>query len=101
MTPKVTINCSSHITLNEGDDATSVCRSKDGNPPANVSWFKDGVQIGGIETENQTLTFRNISRRGNEGTYKFVAQSHTNSMFADNKLIEITVKVRCKCRLII
>jgi hypothetical protein len=57
----VTINCSSAVIVNEGDDFTCVCRGEGGNPPANVTWYdKDGVQIGGTGKEEQTLTRSNV-----------------------------------------
>ncbi len=79
MKPNVTIICSSPFIVGEGDNVTCVCRGKGGNPPANVTWFKDGVQIGKTGKEEQKLTLSNVSRAEN-GTYKCVAQSHTNSM---------------------
>ena len=62
MKPKhVTINCSSAVIVNEGDDFTCVYGGKGGNPPANVTWYdKDGVQIGGTGKEEQTLTRSNV-----------------------------------------
>ena len=93
----MTINCSSAVAVNEGDDVTCLCRGEGGNPPANVTWFKDGVQIGEIGTENKTLTMSNVSRQ-DAGTYSCVAQSHKNFTFADEKSIKIIV--RCKCSFI-
>ena len=68
VTPTVTLSCSSPITVNEGDDFTCVCRGEGGNPPANVAWYKDGVQIGGTGIEEQTLTLSNVNGTDN-GTY--------------------------------
>ena len=81
--------------MGEGDNVTWVCRGEDGNSPANVTWFKDGVQIGGTGKEEQKLTLRNVSQTEN-GTYKCVARSHTYSMFVDEKSIEIIVRRKCK-----
>jgi hypothetical protein len=61
-----------------------VCRGEDGSPPASVTWFKDGVQIGGTGIESKTLTFRNVERTVS-GTYKCVAQSHT--LFTDEESV--------------
>ena len=89
----MTLSCSSPITVNEGDDFTCVCRGRGGNPPANVVWYKDGVQIGGTGKEEQTLTLSNVD--GTEsGTYKCMAQSHINA--TDQKSIQIIVKLNCK-----
>jgi hypothetical protein len=77
--------------VNEGDNFTCVCRGEDGNPPANVTWYKDGVQIGGIGMEEQTLTLSDVD--GTEsGRYKCMAQSHINA--TDEKSIE--VRLNCK-----
>ena len=81
--------------MGEGDNVTCVCRGEGGNPPANVTWFKDDVQIGETEKEEQKLTFSNVSRT-ESGTYKCVAQSHANSMFVDEKTNEIIVRRKCK-----
>ena len=90
--PNVTLSCSSSTTLNEGDNFTCACRGKGGNPPANVTWYKDGVQIGGTGNEEQTLTLRNVDGT-DSGTYKCVAQSHT---LAEEKLVEVKVRLNCK-----
>jgi hypothetical protein len=79
--------------VNEGVDFTCVCRGEGGNPPANVTWYKDGVQIGGTGKEEQTLTLSDISRT-NRGTYECEARSHTDDRFADKKSIE--VDINCK-----
>jgi hypothetical protein len=84
--PTVTINCSSSITLYEGDNFTCVCRGEGGNPPADVTWYKDGVQIGGTGKEEQTLTLSNVDGT-DTGTYKCVAQSYTHAT-PDEKSIE-------------
>jgi hypothetical protein len=88
----VTFSCSNPITVNEGDNVTCVCRGEGGNPPANVTWYKDGVQIGGTGKEEQTLTLSNVSRTYS-GTYMCVARSNINE-FVDEKSIEI--RLNCK-----
>ena len=85
--PTVTFGCPSLNKVNEGGNFTCVCIGIGGNPPANVTWFKDDVQIGGPGKEKQTLTFRNIGRTAS-GKYKCEAQSHT---LTDEKSIEIIV----------
>ena len=80
-------SCSRRVTVNEGDNITCVCSGEGGNPPADISWFKDGAKIGGAGKENQTLTLRNIDKT-DSGTYKCVAKSYT---FTDEKSIEIVV----------
>ena len=83
----MTFTCSSRIILNEGDNVTCVCRGKGGNPPADVTWFKDGVQIGETEKEEQKLTLSNVSKTAS-GIYKCLAQSYT---LTDKKSVEIIV----------
>jgi hypothetical protein len=85
--PTVIVDCPSVVTASEGDDVKCVCKGEGGNPPANVTWFKDGVQIGETGTEERTLTLSNIDRIAS-GTYKCVAQSHT---LTDERSIEMIV----------
>ncbi len=85
-------SCSSSITLNEGDDFTCVCRGEGGNPPADVTWFKDGVQIGRTGKEEQVLTLRNVSGI-DSGTYKCLSRSHT---LTDEKLVAVKIRLNCK-----
>ncbi|CAB3986177.1 opioid-binding cell adhesion molecule isoform X4 [Paramuricea clavata] len=88
--PNVTFSCSSAVTVNEGDNFTCVCRGEGGNPPADVTWYKDGTQIGGTGKEKKTLTLSDVSRT-NRGTYECEARSHTDDRFADKKSIEVEV----------
>ena len=82
----MTLSCSSPITVNEGDDFTCVCRGEGGNPPAKVTWYKDGVQISETGKEEQTLTVSNVDA-ADSGTYKCIAQSRINAI--DEKSIEL------------
>jgi hypothetical protein len=75
--PKVTVDCSSTITLNKGDDITCLCKGEGGKPPANVTWYgKGNIQIGETGKEKQTLFLENVNGTYN-GTYTCKAQSHT------------------------
>ena len=56
------INCSSSIILNQNDGVTCVCAGEDGNPPANVTWYKDDVQFGETENEENILTLSKVNR---------------------------------------
>ncbi len=87
--PTVTLSCSSPVTVNESDNVTCVCRGEGGNPPSDVTWFKDGTPIGETGTENQTLTLRNVSGT-DMGTYVCKAQSHT-------QVDEIQTKMNVNC----
>ncbi|XP_028399290.1 hemicentin-1-like [Dendronephthya gigantea] len=86
--PNVTVNCSSLVTLNEGENFTCLCRGEGGNPPANVTWFKDGDKFSDVKTENQTLTLLNVGK-ANIGTYTCVATSYKS--YTDEKKIQIIV----------
>ncbi|XP_028407294.1 deleted in malignant brain tumors 1 protein-like [Dendronephthya gigantea] len=83
--PNVTVNCSSLIAVNLGDDITCLCEAKGGKPPANVTWYKDGVQFGDTEQEQNVLNLSNINETDN-GTYKCVGRSST---LTDEKSIEV------------
>ena len=87
----MTVNCSRCITVNEKDDITCICKGQGGNPPANVTWYKDCIQVGETGKEEQILIQRNIGEAGS-GMYTCVAQSHTN--MTDEK--SINVKINCK-----
>ncbi|CAB4043864.1 vascular cell adhesion 1-like isoform X2, partial [Paramuricea clavata] len=83
--PNVTINCSSPVIVNEGDDFTCVCRSEGGNPPANVTWYdKDGKQMAKSFGEN-SLNLTDVSKQ-DIGTYKCVVQRYN---LTDEELIEV------------
>ena len=81
------INCSSSIILIENDGVTCVCAGEDGNPPANVTWYKDDVQFGETENEENILTLSNVNGTAS-GTYKCVARSHS---LTDERSIKIVV----------
>ena len=90
--PNATIDCPSVISVNEDDNVTCLCKGEGGNPPATVTWYKDGVQVGNSRQEEQLLTLRNINETDN-GTYKCIARSHD---IADDISVEIIVNPNCK-----
>ena len=81
----MTVNCSSLIALNVGDDVTCLCEGKGGKPPAEVTWYKDGVQIGNVEQEQNVLTLSNVDKT-DSGTFKCIGKSHS---LTDEKSIEV------------
>ena len=85
--PTVTVSCSSLITTIESDNVTCVCRGKGGNPPANVTWYKDGVQIAASEKNERILNLHDVDK-ADSGTYKCIARSYT---LTDEKSIEVMV----------
>ena len=87
------MNCSSSVTLDEGDDVTCVCTGEGSNPPANVTWFKNNKKFGETKKLNNTLTLSNVKRTAT-GTYTCEARSHTNDSFKDEESIKLIVN--CK-----
>ena len=86
--------CSSPIIVNEGHNVSCACQGQGGNPPADVSWYKDNRKIGGTGKEEKTLTLTNVTHEKDHGIYKCVAQSHLNEKFQD----EIIVRVIVNCK---
>ena len=83
----MTIDCSSLLIVNEGDDVICECRCEGGNPPAECTWYKNGAQVGEREMEVNTLILRNFNRQ-DSANYLCVGQSHVK---ARNKMsIRIT-----------
>ena len=93
--PNATLSCSSPITLNEGDDFTCVCTyvGEGGNPPANVTWFKDDVKINGTGSVKNILTLSNVNERSS-GRYTCLAQNYNHSKCEDRKAIKVQVNQR-------
>ena len=73
--PNVTINCSTPVTVNVGDDVTCLCEGKGGYPPADVTWYKNEIQIGNTKKKENVLTLSNINKT-DSGTYVCVGKSH-------------------------
>ena len=90
MQPTAVINCSTSVTVKEGDDFNCLCNSTGGNPPPTASWYKYGKVVRGPAFKKTTLSLKNIS--GNDaGNYScFVGSRDLN----DTKSVEI--EVLCK-----
>ncbi|XP_028399370.1 hemicentin-1-like isoform X2 [Dendronephthya gigantea] len=86
--PNVTTDCDSSMAVNEGVDVTCYCECKGGNPPANCTWFKNGILTGKIGLKENTLNRPNI-KRTDGGNYTCVGESHSSAMA--KKLTTITV----------
>ncbi|XP_028399291.1 hemicentin-1-like [Dendronephthya gigantea] len=92
--PNVTLDCRNcPVRPDEGDNFTCLCKSKGGNPPPNVTWYKDGVKISDVGTVNQTLNIWNINRK-DTGTYKCVATSYPNINYTDEKSCQVIVNFK-------
>ena len=88
--PTATLNCPNTTTLNEGDDFSCLCRGEDGNPPANVTWYKDDKKIGETRKKEQLLTLTNVGDT-NSGTYKCLAVSYPREDYQDRETLGIVV----------
>ena len=88
--------CSSLITVNEGDNVSCACQGKGGNPPPDVTWYKDNRTIGGTGKEEKTLTLTNVTNENDHGSYKCVAQSHPNETFQDEVIVQVIVRPNCE-----
>ncbi|CAB3986171.1 contactin-3-like [Paramuricea clavata] len=74
VTPALTINCSSYITLRQSDYFACECKGQGGNPLANVTWYKGSVPIV-TGKEIGILRLPNVDKDDN-GTYRCEAKSH-------------------------
>ena len=90
--PNVALNCFSVVMLKEGDNFTCLCRGTVRNPPAKVTWFKDGVKFSDVGMRKQTLNLLNVGVT-DHGTYKCVTQS-----FLYNHYTEMSIKVTVYCK---
>ena len=81
-----TVNCSSITTVNQSDYFACECKRIDGNPSADVTWYKDNTQIGVTGKEEAILILSNVDKDDN-GTYR----CETKSQKGKNKTIELIV----------
>ena len=81
------LNCSSSITLKKLEGFICECQGTDGNPPANVTWYKDNTKVITGKKE-AVLSLRNVDKDDN-GTYRCEA---TTRKKAKNKIsVELIV----------
>ena len=92
----MTLNCSSTISLLEGDSFACLCKGEGGNPTANVTWYKDGVKFTDVGTERQILNLPHVGS-ADRGTYKCVATSYANENYTDEKSIQVNVYCKLVC----
>ena len=85
--PNVTINCSSSVKIPKGNDFSCVCRGEGGRPAANVTWYKDGIQIGNTSYEENVLSLSDVNEK-DIGTFECAVQSYT---LKDKKSIKVIV----------
>ncbi|CAB3988512.1 B-cell receptor CD22 isoform X1 [Paramuricea clavata] len=74
--PTVSV-CSSAIVVNGGENVTCLCRGQGVNIPGlvNVTWFKDGAQIGKTESQQNELILNYVNER-NSGNYTCRVQKY-------------------------
>ena len=68
------VNCANSTTVKQTYNFTCECEGKDGNPPANVTWYKDNRTIV-TGKEELMLLLTNVDR-DDDGTYRCEAKSH-------------------------
>ena len=76
----------------EGDYFACECKGTDGNPPADVTWYKDGKKSSDTGKEKAILSLSNVGKDEN-GTYRCEAKSGIEE--AKNETI-IDLIVYCK-----
>ena len=92
MKPTVTV-CATTITVNESQNVECSCTSKGGNPPANLTWTKDGNKIDETKVRKNLLSLRNVNA-SDAGNYVCTAESYPDDKYRDAK--SVNVKVNCK-----
>ena len=90
-TPKISVNGSSPTTIKQGDYFACECKGTDGNPPADVTWYRDNTKIV-TGKENAILRFPNIDSY-DSGTYICKAKSRIEET---RKTTDCQVIVHCK-----
>ena len=61
--------------MNQSDNFTCKCKGADGNPPADVTWYKDNTKIGATGKEEAILSLSDVDKDDN-GTYRCEGRSH-------------------------
>ena len=59
--------------MNQSDDFASKCKGTNGNPPANVTWYKDNRTI--VTGKEETTFVLNDVDKDNSGTYRCEAKN--------------------------
>ena len=93
-TPTVTVNCESLTTVNQTDNFTCECKGIDGNPPADVTWYKDDRTIV-TGKEQAMLLLRNVDKDDN-GAYRCEVKSHERAR--NETTIELIVNCKYNYR---
>ena len=85
--PTAVTNCSTNVTVKEGDDLECLCYGTGGHPRPTASWYKDGRNVSVTEYFLKTLSLMDISKE-DAGTYSCIVN---NSAFQNMKHVQIHV----------
>ena len=77
--------------MNQGDNFACECKGRDGNPSADVTWYKDDTKIV-TGKEKAILRFPNVDR-DDSGTYRCEAKS---GIEGTKNATEFQLIVNCK-----
>ena len=61
--PIAMTNCSTNVTVKEGDDLECLCYDTRGNPSPRVLWYKDGKNIGEPKFKEDLVVQEYLDRR--------------------------------------
>uniref|UniRef100_A0A8C1TS93 Ig-like domain-containing protein n=1 Tax=Cyprinus carpio TaxID=7962 RepID=A0A8C1TS93_CYPCA len=86
----VSVSISPSGEIVEGDSVTLSC-SSDSNPPAEISWFKEGTFVG----SGRNYSISNISS-GHSGEYKCKSRNKLGKKYSD----AVTLNVLCELKMV-
>ena len=86
------VNCSNPTTVNQSDYFACECKGTDGNPPADVTWYKDNLKIV-TGKERAILRFPDVDE-DDSGTYR----CETTKQCQNKRLEQDLVNAREKCK---
>ena len=67
------LNCFSPTTLKEGKEFACKCKGTDGNPPADVTWYRNNTQI--VTGKDEAILSLNNVDKDDNGSYRCEAKS--------------------------
>ena len=92
VTPNIILGCRPINKLEQGDNFVCECKGTDGNPPADVTWYKNNTKIGDTRKEKAILRFTSVYK-DKSGTYSCEATSHEKAK--NERSIELIVTSKC------
>ena len=91
-TPRITATCSSVTTVNQGDYFACECEGTNGNPPADVTWYKDNTKI--VTGKEKAILRFSYVEKDDSGMYRCEAKSGIEE--AKNKTEIELIVIKCK-----